>query len=87
VVVNVVSEAPSHEVRYCENPPSACLMRILYLVRGDPLLNGAVQIICSLLPITLVVGGSGLKGTQAHSELKTAESKLVPNTFVEVTTK
>lgn len=87
VVVNVVSAAPSQEVRYCEKPPSACLMRMLYLVSCDPLSNGAVQMIWSLLPITLVVGGSGLNGTQAHSELNTAESKLVPNTFVEVTTK
>jgi hypothetical protein len=45
VVVKVVSEAPSHEVRYCENPPSACLIRMLYLVSCDPLSNGGVQII------------------------------------------
>jgi len=45
VVVKVVSAAPSHEVRYCENPPSACLMRMLYFVSCDPLSNGAVQII------------------------------------------
>jgi hypothetical protein len=64
----VVSDAPSQEVRYYENPPSACFIRMLYLVSCDPLSNGAVQIIWSLFPITLVVGGSGLNGTQADSD-------------------
>lgn len=41
---------------------------MLYLVSCDPLSNGAVQIIWSLFPITLVVGGSGLNGTQADSD-------------------
>jgi len=68
VVVKVVSDAPSHEVRYYENPPSAYLIRMLYFVSCDPLSNGAVQIICSLFPMTLVVGLSGLNGTQAHSD-------------------
>ena len=45
VVVKVVSEAPSQVVKYCENPPSACLIRMLYLVSYDPFSNGAVQII------------------------------------------
>ena len=85
--MKVVYDAPSHSVMYYENPPFACFISISYLVRGDPLSNGATQSIKSLFPITLVVGLAGLKGTHAQRDSKTAESVLVPKEFVDVTTK
>ena len=85
--VNVVYEAPSHVVRYCENCPLLYLNRILYLVKSDPLSNGATQLTSTLSPITSVVGLAGVNGTHAQRDSKTAESELVPNELVDVTTK
>jgi hypothetical protein len=85
--VNVVAAAPSHSNRYCENPPSAYLMSTLYAMSSDPLSNGAVQVIKSLGPMTLVNGFTGVKGFQAQRDEKTAESRLSPKTLVDVTTK
>jgi hypothetical protein len=58
--------APLQFVNASENPPSACLMRIVYAVIGVPFSEGFFQEMMTLFATTTDVGGAGLEGIVAQ---------------------
>lgn len=58
---------------------------IKYLSIGDPLSEGASQVIITLALMTEVTGGSGRAGTKATSNSNSSEYSDYPNSFLDLT--
>jgi hypothetical protein len=81
----MVAVAPLHVLSTGEYPPSFYRIKTVYAVIKLPPLSGAVQLTITLVPLTVVVGATGIAGSCAASTLNGLEDSEKPNEFLAFT--